>query len=87
MVEIIYLDGDDFEYNRKVEKLMMERIGRRSPEELTGLLERGYFVSGNQHITKEGVQDYRLWDDWENREYQQGLTVKGSSAHLDSNGK
>ncbi len=47
-------------------------VGTHTPEELSQLLETGYFVKGKQRITndtREGgpYPEIRFWDDWEQR--------------------
>lgn len=60
---------------------MIKRLGTtRSPRKLTELLEHGYFVHGEQRITKElpggaTCPDYRLWDNWEKRTYHAGAST------------
>lgn len=56
---------------------MIERLGKRSWEELTQLLESGYFFFGGQRIVKvhpEGhtFAHYMLWDNYEQKTYHAG---------------
>ena len=56
---------------------MIERLGKRSDEELTELLEHGYFACGERRITNESKPScpaYYLWDSWEKRTYHMGAT-------------
>ena len=67
---------------------MLERLGNRSDEELTELLEHGYVASGERRITKESAPEapsptYRLWDSWAKRKYHTGATTVAALIYME----